>query len=158
MSDVPQKNKSGDSTAHYVGLDTLRAAAILMVIPRHVWELLGGEFVGSFFKPIFKLGWIGVELFFVLSGFLIGSQLFHSVKNERHVHFGKFYLKRTLRIIPSYFAVLALYFLWPNFREKPEIDPAWRFILYVINYGRQERHFLTHGHFASRSIFILHSP
>jgi peptidoglycan/LPS O-acetylase OafA/YrhL len=108
-----------------------------MVIPRHAWELLGGEFVGPVLKPIFKAGWIGVDLFFVLSGFLIGSQLFQSVRREGRVPFGRFYLKRTLRIMPSYYAVLALYFLWPAFREKPEIDPAWRFIFYVMNYGRR---------------------
>lgn len=137
MSDATEKKQSGDTNAHLVGLDTLRAAAILMVIPRHAWELLGGEFVGPVLKPVFKAGWIGVELFFVLSGFLIGGQLFQSIKKERRVQLWKFYLKRTFRIMPSYFSVLALYYLWPAFREKPEIDPAWRFIFYVMNYGRQ---------------------
>ena len=94
MPPAIEDNQSGTSAAHYAGLDTLRAVAILMVIPRHAWELLGGEFVGSFFKPIFKSGWIGVELFFVLSGFLIGGQLFHSVKVQRYVEFGKFYFPK----------------------------------------------------------------
>ena len=128
---------SEPSHVHFPGLDTLRAAAILMVIPRHAWELLSGDFVGPFLKPIFKAGWIGVDLFFVLSGFLIGSQLLQTVERDGKVNFRRFYFKRSLRIMPSYYAVLALYFIWPAFREKPEIDPAWRFIFYVMNYGRK---------------------
>ena len=120
------------SPLHVPGLDTLRALAILMVIPRHTWELLGGEFVGPFWKPMFQAGWIGVDLFFVLSGFLIGTQLIQSVKQSGRVNFAKFYLKRSFRILPSYYTVLALYFLWPAFRENPDIDPAWRFAIFIM--------------------------
>lgn len=123
--------------AHYPGLDTLRALAILMVIPRHARELLTGDFFGAQLTSIFNQGWIGVELFFVLSGFLIGSQLIKTIRHERRMHFGLFYLKRSLRILPSYYVVLLLYFIWPDFREKPDIDPAWRFILFIMNYSRQ---------------------
>lgn len=133
----PATRPSVAAHAHYPGLDTLRAAAILMVIPRHAREILGGAFFGPVLKQVFNWGWVGVDLFFVLSGFLIGSQLLQSQRRDGRVRFGRFYLKRTLRIMPSFYAVLALYFLWPAFREKPEIDPAWRFILYIMNYGRK---------------------
>lgn len=88
--------------AHFPGLDTLKAAAILMVISRHARELLGGEFFGPILKPIFNAGWIGVDLFFVLSGFLIGSQLIQAVRRDGQVRFGRFYFKRSLRIIPGH--------------------------------------------------------
>ncbi|MCX6124962.1 MAG: acyltransferase, partial [Proteobacteria bacterium] len=114
----------------------LRALAILLVIPRHAREVLGGEFFGPFLKGLFNHGWAGVDLFFVLSGFLIGSQLLQSVRRDGKVNFGRFYLKRSLRIMPSFYFVLLIYYIWPAFREKPEIDPAWRFLLYVMNYGR----------------------
>ena len=121
---------------HFAGLDTLRACAILMVIPRHAREILSRDFFGPILKPILNAGWIGVELFFVLSGFLICSQLLQSVKKEGRVNFKRFYFKRSLRILPSYYFVLLIYYVWPAFREHPEIDPAWRFILFIMNYGR----------------------
>jgi peptidoglycan/LPS O-acetylase OafA/YrhL len=108
-----------------------------MVIPRHAREILSGDFFGPLLKPIFNAGWIGVELFFVLSGFLIGSQLLQSVAKEGRVDFKRFYLKRSFRILPSYYFVLTLYYLWPSFREHPEMDPAWKFILFAMNYGRK---------------------
>src|SRR5690606_20430613 len=58
------------------------------------------------------------------------------VAKHGRVNFKKFYLKRSLRIIPSYYVVLLIYFLWPGFREKPEIDAAWRFMTFIMNYGR----------------------
>ncbi|MEI6398734.1 MAG: acyltransferase, partial [Pseudomonadota bacterium] len=131
------ENRSPHSNQHFPGLDTLRALAILMVIPRHAAELLGKDFLGNFWKQVFMHGWVGVDLFFVLSGFLIGSQLLQSVARDGRVNFGRFYLKRSLRIMPSFYFVLLIYLLWPNFREKPELDPAWRFLLYVMNYGRK---------------------
>ncbi|MEI6399354.1 MAG: DEAD/DEAH box helicase, partial [Pseudomonadota bacterium] len=129
----PGANPSRQNAQHFPGLDTLRAMAILMVIPRHALDLLGGAFFGNFWKEFFRPGWAGVDLFFVLSGFLIGSQLLQSVARDGRVNFGRFYLKRSLRIMPSYYFVLLVYLLWPDFREKPELDPAWRFLLYVMN-------------------------
>ena len=133
----PVQNPSRHNAQHYPGLDTLRALAILMVIPRHAAAFLGGAFLGNFWKQVFMHGWVGVDLFFVLSGFLIGSQVLQSVARDGRVNFGRFYLKRSLRIMPSYFFVLLVYLLWPDFREKPELDPAWRFLFYVMNYGRK---------------------
>lgn len=124
-------------SAHYPGLDTLRAVAILMVIPRHAREILTGDFFGDVLKKIFNQGWVGVDLFFVLSGFLIATQLFQSLKRDGQIHFKRFFLKRSLRIMPSYYFVLLLYLVWPDFREHPDLDPAWRFVLYVMNYGRK---------------------
>lgn len=121
---------------HYPGLDTLRAAAILAVIPFHAWSIFGGAFIGNTAKSIVKHGWVGVELFFVLSGFLIGSQLLKALARNGRVDFRRFYFKRSMRILPAFFAVLLLYYVWPAFREKPEIDPAWRFMLFIMNYGR----------------------
>ena len=55
----------------YPGLDFLRAIAILWVLLFHART----EGLGSPFPAVGKLGWMGVDLFFVLSGYLIGSQL-----------------------------------------------------------------------------------
>ena len=107
---------------HHPGLDTLRACAILMVIPCHALQILGGKFWGPSLKQIFYHGWAGVDLFFVLSGFLIGTQLLQSIRRNGQVRFGRFYFKRSLRILPTYYCVLLVYALWPPFREAPEMD------------------------------------
>ncbi len=54
------------------GLDTLRALAIVVVMLYHL-NIQG--LLPSLMDPIARIGWVGVDLFFVLSGFLIGSQL-----------------------------------------------------------------------------------
>jgi peptidoglycan/LPS O-acetylase OafA/YrhL len=76
-------------------IDGLRGIAILGVIFFH----LG--------LPFFNLGWAGVELFFVISGFLITRILLNTRREENY--FKRFYIRRTLRIFPIYYVVLLLY-------------------------------------------------
>lgn len=79
---------------HYPELDGLRGLAVLLVICYHVFQL--------------GIGWMGVDLFFVLSGFLITSILLDTKANANY--FSSFFIKRFLRIFPLYFAVLIVYF------------------------------------------------
>lgn len=118
---IPNRNR---------GLDTLRAAAILMVIGRHAAELLK--------RPVpdwFNHGWAGVDLFFVLSGYLIGSQLLREAVETGDVDARRFYLKRAFRIIPAYFLTVLIYKAWPAFSDGERMEPAWRFLLFVSNIG-----------------------
>ena len=97
----------GDATAfkprHVAALDGLRAIAVLMVLlahfkeptPHRIWQVL-------------HQGGFGVYLFFVLSGFLI-TRILLSEKNKPG-YFRNFYARRTLRIFPLYYGVLALQF------------------------------------------------
>lgn len=117
---------------HMPGLDTLRALAIMLVMPRHAWEILHWSSLKIFFG---RCGWAGVDLFFVLSGFLIGSQLLEGLKRDGHIKFGRFYLKRAFRILPSYLVVLLLYLIWPAFRETPKMQPLWHFLTFTMNFG-----------------------
>jgi peptidoglycan/LPS O-acetylase OafA/YrhL len=82
-----------------------------------------------------RFGWIGVDLFFVLSGYLIGGQLLAPVARGQGIGFGRFFARRALRILPAYLVVLAIYFSLPSWREYPEIFPAWKFLLSVQNIG-----------------------
>lgn len=113
------------------GLDHLRALAILLVLVFH-FGLFGHpawvETVGSF-------GWTGVDLFFVLSGYLIGGQLLGRVASGRPLALGEFYFKRLLRIVPAYLTVLLLYFSLPAFKERGELPPLWRFLSFTQNFG-----------------------
>jgi peptidoglycan/LPS O-acetylase OafA/YrhL len=81
-----------------------------------------------------RFGWIGVDLFFVLSGYLIGGQLLAPLARNQPIKLGRFFTRRALRIMPAYFAVLAIYFLLPSWREYPEMSqPLWKFLLSVQN-------------------------
>jgi len=79
--------------------------------------------------PAATFGWSGVDLFFVLSGYLITKQLLSGMG------IGEFYLRRALRILPLYWLVLVLYFTVPAFPEQSGIAPFWKFLFFVQNIG-----------------------
>src|SRR6476619_4093788 len=111
------------------GLDLLRALAIILVVVYHA-ALFGFKLPGR----VDRFGWIGVDLFFVLSGYLIGGQLLASLARDQRIKLGRFFTRRALRIMPAYFVVLAIYFLLPAWREYPEMSqPLWKFLLSVQN-------------------------
>jgi peptidoglycan/LPS O-acetylase OafA/YrhL len=85
--------------------------------------------------PVTYHGWMGVDLFFVLSGFLIGQQLLKPYLRGKSPSIGDFYLRRAFRILPVYLVVVALYFLVPAWREAPAIGPLWKFLTFTMNFG-----------------------
>ena len=81
-----------------------------------------------------RFGWIGVDLFFVLSGYLIGGQLLAPLARGNKINLGRFFSRRVLRIMPAYFVVLAVYFSLPSWREYPDMaQPLWKFLLSIQN-------------------------
>ena len=79
-------------------LDLLRGIAVLMVICRHY----------SPFNFLYKIGWAGVDLFFVLSGFLISGLLFTDWKKHERLSIGRFFVRRGFKIYPSFYLFLLL--------------------------------------------------
>jgi peptidoglycan/LPS O-acetylase OafA/YrhL len=112
------------------GLDLLRALAIIVVVIYHA-GIMGFPLPGR----VHRFGWIGVDLFFVLSGYLIGGQLLAPLARGQRINLGRFFARRALRILPAYLAVLAIYFLLPSWREYPEMSPLWKFLVSVQNIG-----------------------
>jgi peptidoglycan/LPS O-acetylase OafA/YrhL len=112
------------------GLDLLRAIAIVWVMLFHSW-IVGG--VGAPYDAVTNYGWMGVDLFFVLSGYLIGCQLLKPLSRGQPLHFGEFYRRRAYRILPAFLAVLAIYVLFPAWREAPGMQPLWQFLTFTVN-------------------------
>ncbi|MCL2659529.1 MAG: acyltransferase [Acidobacteriaceae bacterium] len=116
-------------------LDGLRAIAVLLVINEHFnasFTALYGQNLYSRI-PFVADGWMGVDLFFVLSGFFIGSQLWKELRRENSVSIGRFILRRGLRIWPLYFfmffAILLIY--W---RGAAANHYGWADLFFVSNY------------------------
>ena len=113
------------------GLDLLRAVAILVVALHHTWA----NAVPEVLAPVHRFGWMGVDLFFVLSGYLIGSQLLRPYTRGLRPSLREFYFRRAFRILPAFLVVLAAYYLVPPLREDPNMVPLWRFLTFTMNLG-----------------------
>lgn len=85
-------------------LDTLRAVAIILVFIAHTVKAFWAD---SILAPL-QLGGTGVDLFFVLSGYLLGTQLIKAMDQESGIQVFQFYKNRWIRTLPLYYAVLSL--------------------------------------------------
>lgn len=94
-------------------LDLLRGMAIFLVFLNHIeprtvsfTKTLSGGTLSFLYWRVKNLGWTGVDLFFVLSGFLISGLLFREMEKTGSLNCWKFWLRRGLKIWPSYFFLL----------------------------------------------------
>jgi peptidoglycan/LPS O-acetylase OafA/YrhL len=137
------KAEIASSPARFFGLDSLRALAITVVMLYHL--TIFGELPWRIF-PVAGFGWMGVDLFFVLSGFLIGQQVLKPYLSGQQLSIADFYKRRAFRILPSYLAVLLLYFLVPGWREFPNLAPLWKFMTFTMNFGfRHDQRAFSHA-------------
>ena len=113
------------------GLDLLRALAIAWVMIYHAsnFDLVSDQpwYIAN--------GWMGVDLFFALSGFLIAGQLLRPYSKSQTPDYPRFFARRFLRTLPAYLVVVALYFLFPVLWERPQIMPLWRYLTFSLNIG-----------------------
>jgi peptidoglycan/LPS O-acetylase OafA/YrhL len=94
----------------FESLDGLRALSILGVIWSHVWYVSGPGYYDALLKvPVLRNGAFGVSVFFVISGFLITTLLLREQLKHGRISLRDFYIRRTLRIWPLYYATLVLY-------------------------------------------------
>jgi peptidoglycan/LPS O-acetylase OafA/YrhL len=150
------------SNRHIPALDGIRGLAILLVLLHHFaiyGDIQRKVFVDKLFYVVTMPGWCGVDLFFVLSGFLITGILYDAKGSK--FFFRNFYMRRCLRIFPLYYGVLAIFFvvlpLFFTTGRSYELllqDQAW-YWGYVVNIktaieGWPE--FLAIGHFWSLAV------
>ncbi len=113
-------------------LDGLRTIAISLVLLTHLWTYPEGHIL---LNRLAASGWVGVDLFFVLSGYLITSILVRARGNPNY--FSSFYFRRTLRIFPPYYALLCVVLLaLPHLKPLPSavMRDSWTYWLYISNF------------------------
>jgi len=100
---------------HLLPLDGLRGVAILMVLLFHTCQMPLGSVAtlpGRAFERFASIGWTGVDLFFVLSGFLITRILLDA--RDAANYYRVFYTRRVLRLFPLYYlSLVAFFWIWP---------------------------------------------
>jgi peptidoglycan/LPS O-acetylase OafA/YrhL len=123
-------------------LDGLRGYAVLFVILFHCGVIFWG--------------WIGVQLFFTLSGFLITLSLFSGKSKGLKAYLKNFYMRRALRIFPLYFLFLALVFVYLSVFKEGDANQSWLYLLtYTFNIFRSSeiyQHSMLYGHLWSLSV------
>lgn len=120
---VSRSGTSPAALAYVPALDGVRGLAILLVL---VWHYVVDQTWGSWIARAGALTWSGVDLFFVLSGFLLGSILIRHRGGERF--YAAFYTRRVCRIVPLYALLLLLYVVIDAWVKDPANQGhAWLF-------------------------------
>ncbi len=110
-----------------VGLDILRSVAIILVVFRHSQ---------LFENPLHHFGWLGVDLFFVLSGFLVSGLIFKEYKIRGKLNIKRFLLRRGFKIYPAFYIFLAASIFIEHNRDGfvPQWDALLGEIFYLQSY------------------------
>lgn len=143
---------------HFDNLDGLRFIGAFMVFLFHAFTI-NREVWGDFFesapllwiRKLTSIGHYGVNLFFVLSGFLITYLLLKELKERGKIHIGFFLVRRILRLWPLYFVIVLFgFFVFPHLPfGTPTVHEFWRYSLFlsnfdeIINGKRDSINFLT---------------
>jgi peptidoglycan/LPS O-acetylase OafA/YrhL len=143
MTNIMHVQLTNPSSAQKLnGLDTLRALAIALVFMYHYQVFVSRE---ATFGWLSIIGWIGVDLFFVLSGYLIANQIFSGITRGQTLSLKAFYARRFLRTLPNFYVVLALYFLFPTVMGGNTPPALWRFLSFTQNYQLQPGTAFSHA-------------
>ena len=112
-------------------LDGLRAIAISLVIFFHFCDSIGAPAgsIGAHLIQLSKIGWSGVDLFFVLSGFLISGILLDNRHSDRY--FRTFYGRRVFRIVPLYICFLIICIV---LIRVSTVNPTWAYLTFTQNF------------------------
>lgn len=146
-------------TSRNVGLDVCRASAIVLVVCGH-----GVGYLEPLFPNVVETmkwgGFIGVELFFVLSGFLIGQILMRYVDGHSPDWLKTFYFRRLFRTLPSYALFLGLNILLAVLAMRPAVPhDVWKYLIFVQNVTSPHPEFFPEAwSLAMEELFYLGFP
>lgn len=113
-------------------LDCIRAAAILMIIAYHVAVAFDPAQLDPIWSWFWKYGFLGVDVFFPLSGFLITLFL---IDNHDPYGIKVFFLRRAFRIIPVYLVAIAVYFIVTEMLDRePGVESAWINVFFLTGW------------------------
>lgn len=104
-----------------ISLDILRACAVFLVIGRHINLPEQDQMSNWLWYPLavwYQCGWVGVDLFFVLSGFLVSGLLFAEYQKKGSLHIRRFWIRRGLKIYPAFYFFLIVTLLVTFWQEK----------------------------------------
>jgi peptidoglycan/LPS O-acetylase OafA/YrhL len=114
----------------YRSMDLLRALAILLVILAHTVFSYGAP---EHLAPL-QFGGTGVDLFFVLSGWLLGSQLFKEFDKTQSINIKRFWIRRWMRTLPAYYAILTLSVV-QRLTTKEGVSFPFDYFVFIQNYN-----------------------
>jgi peptidoglycan/LPS O-acetylase OafA/YrhL len=118
----------------YGNLDGLRAIAIILVVLFHSNDYIDDSLV--YVKAFISTGWNGVYLFFVLSGFLVGSLAFRELDQTGTIQVRRFWMRRFFRTWPLYYILLA-FLCWREIATGGAIEPSiWQFLTFTQNFDQ----------------------
>jgi peptidoglycan/LPS O-acetylase OafA/YrhL len=117
---------------HLPPLDGLRGVAIALVLASHCVVTPASGSLGWVVRNAVSIGWVGVDLFFALSGYLITGILLRT--RERPHYFRNFYIRRCLRIVPLYLVLVAGVLASAPLLPFGATGPVWPFLTYTSNF------------------------
>ena len=129
---------SASTGSHFDVLDGLRGVAILLVVAGHIFYTnpAQGE-VSRFVGYIFIAGWMGVPVFFVLSGFLISLPFLQKRELNLHFCYPRGYARRRLgKIIPPFYLSIVVFLIlyWWQFHDPTYLESAWKWATGLANF------------------------
>ena len=131
------------SKKYFEHLDGTRFFAFFLVFLVHCFvsvdSKIGDSSIYQSVEQFFKVGFLGVDYFFVLSGFLIAWVILHEKNTTKKFDFGNFFIRRVLRIWPLYFLIVfagfLVYYASHSYGiEASGLPPFYNFALFVINF------------------------
>lgn len=132
MPSAPRNFAPIDFRTRFPALDGIRALAVTLVFADHFGGGSHGGGILRFINLVRQRGWVGVDLFFVLSGFLI-TGILYDTRADSH-YFKRFFARRSVRIFPVFYLAVALLLLL-----TPVFHYQWHwlqltFLIYMGNF------------------------
>ena len=141
-----RKQPSQNSTSYFHGLDGLRFLAFMVVLGSHLTHPLSERFKEGalgYFLSWFQYGYLAVDLFFVLSAFLISWWGLREIQHKNDFSFGKYFVRRALRIWPLYFLMVLICLLVIQLQsgigmETSAMPSLWYYFTFTLNFAALE--------------------